>query len=831
MVFDGSISKVALISIIAIVGIIAFALIITTAVLLGIRASGKGPNKTYDCSLALPNTTPTCGPPNISTLTPGLRNTGFLTTKVVIPTISQTTPVMTVTPSTSASVTGYYYGHPTAFYRSVPYGILLSYPFMSSFVYPTGAKPIFYLLGYSYNSEPQQTSSTPYPQYEYETPSIPTTDSLPVNSSAYKMNIENILNSNVFTPDFGSYTGLPTLTSTLACNGSTGVAGSDIKITFNQGEPYIQLTATPQTYEQIVLSSQYSSIETGVLPVGVNGNVTITCTYWLLIQDAPTVTNPRCLVWFALNTTNVDVDTSTPEIAKLKFLYNSPTLSGGTVYITIMRKAGLLINSILQLVASSLTPHNVVLSDIISARDQNTTMQYTIVPTNGMPRITNSTTLWIPPVTCISIGNLSGISLPSPDYFDFPLGTGLVSTQPSPPDNTNVLFFTIWPKTLDTTLDFNAYFVPYNMSNVTDDNPVCNSGAEMYELALTMRVMYTTPTAQSKVTNDMISNCVSKWWSYTSSIGFGSNDKTPFTTVSLDTEVGFISRLSYILATYIQLIACSRNWGSSSERRIVEESTDIITSIVQAGFNTGVNTLFRTLGFVDIYSMMVPNIKTTDVSGGALKSTLYSRLGETLTFLWACEFLVSRGLVPGSVNLSPLLRTLIPVISSATLTQIRSDCSAWRSQKGFFPSLPLNGLLTNSSVGFARDNYPLNGNSNSPDGVLSQCFEPFTPVTHYILSPTFTPYNVGVDKILYCSLPVTQFNPALTYYFGSQIDDPNVTFFLYLFAPGDRSSMLLNSKVDTDLIPFVSAVKPRHVTTALFMNSVKLISPSNYSFT
>lgn len=804
---------------------------LTTALILFIeRSRAKIGPTSFACGIPNPGPTPDCASTVVTSGIPGSANgTGFFTSSSLI-----ITPSLKPTPSQNPTppLTGYYHAHPTGYYNFSlsSRGILYSYPFVLQVVTSgsTSIPPTMHMAAYNYSSQPIETTG-PFDQYSYQATGLDTF------TNGYTMNIPCAMQDQPFTPDFIAYplSGGPTLTSVLGTTPSTAPASRITRIITTQGTPYTMLT-----YQETVTGPTLRPVlSINAIYVGSTSQETIIVTspptrtfnaYLLWSSGGGSV--GRCMIWFC--------DASIPQT--FTNINNEWTLSVGTnissgllqgvVYMTMFAQVGPLLGQVIQLIANSLVPYFINLADIIPS-SSNTTMQFTLVP---MPGITvgttlqsGSSTLWIAPPTAFTLAALSGVSLPGTGYLDFPLGNGLNQTLPQVGSQLSS-FYTLWPPPADPVSDFTSY----NLSavNFTDTSTTTTTDLDMYDLALAIRVLNST--ANHAYTQEQINACVSVWQAKLNDMGVG-DDYTLFTQNLGSQDAGLVSRIAYLLLTYIHLNAVNPSLSiNSSVNGVISNATSQLIMLIEGGLTTASLSsqqasslgipVYTPLAFLDVYTATIPVIKTVGYSVTPTSlPQLSSRFGETLGYLWACDFLVS-GSLAASSGLSPqisyLARTLISITNESSVRILRGQCSGGTAIPSLAPVMPWTTLVSPSQIGFQLDGATPGG--TSPDSTHLQTFTPFTPASHYYIRNYLSSISIQVDKLLRCTQQVPQALSA-PYSYNGFVDSNLVGYFAYLYTVGNRATMLETGIVDTDLLPFIKMITLQHPAVALLMNQVK----------
>lgn len=792
---------------------------ITFAVLLIERSKGNIGPSSFNCQMATPPPFPVCASSVVTSGVPGILGTGFFTASAlkITPTYN---PGQVTNPDTT-QLTGYYHAHPTGYYQESPGGALYSYPFVLR-VSASGSPsvpPSMQLSAYRYSSNAVEVANSPFDQFAY----------LASGLNGYSMTIPCANGGTPAMPnltvDFEPYpaTGGPTLTSMLASRQASPGFRS-VRLILNQGTPYMMLalsdTLSAATMIPTITTSSYlSSGITNIIVSSPPSRTFTTYTFWY--------PGNKCLVWFvnAATTQSLTVvgDTATLNLGTL-----APGDLEGLIYVTMLSEVGPLLINVIQLLADSLIPHFIQLSDIIPTTS-NTAMQYTIVPIPGYSLDPGNSTLWIVPPTSFQVAGLAAVTLPSRGYLDFPTGNGIFQTNPQVGPAVFTSFFTLWPKAVDPISDFSSYTL--SNAGVTDTSDQVTSDADMYYLALTLRTLMSTFSARQP-SLEQINSCISTFSSKINAMGVSQVGSTIFTPTLGTQDAGLVSRISYLLLTFLHLHAINPLLpANQSNHGLIVNAGPALTMLVESGLTTaslaaqaatsgiGIQ-LYTPLAFLDAYSCTVPVIKTTGLESPAVPTLpqLTSRLGEVLGYLWSCDFLVRNGFVNASSAIPFFARSLYSITLEATTRLLRGQC-ATSSVPSLAPVMPWTTCISNTNFGFQLDGASPGG--NSPDATLLQTFTPFSPPTHLSIRPLLNPLTVSVDKLLKCTQSVPQASPA-QYFFGGYVDPELVGYYTYLYTSENRSQMLLTGKVDTDLKPFVKIVSLQHPAVALLMNQVKL---------
>ncbi len=423
------------------------------------------------------------------------------------------------------------------------------------------------------------------------------------------------------------------------------------------------------------------------------------------------------------------------------------------------------------------------------------------------------------------------MTLPGATYLDFPIGNGLFRTNPQIGPAVYTSFFTLWPPTQQPISDFTNYTLDDSGSGYRDTSSLTTSDADMYYLALAIRVMFATSGGQDP-TPEQINSCVSSFSQKVNAMGVGLDDQTLYTPQLGTQDAGLVSRVSYLLQTFVHLNAIKGLLPTTeSNNGLIINAGPALTMLIESGLTTaslseqvassviGVE-LYTPMPFLDTYSCTVPIIKTVDyaVPPSPTLAQLTSRLGETLGYLWASDFLVRNGFVNASSRIPVFARTLYSVALESTSRLLRGQCVT-SSTPGLAPVMPWTSNVSLTALGFQLDGASPGG--TSPDATILQSFTPFSPPTHISVRPLLTPLAIAVEKLLRCNQSIPQSPPA-QYYFGGYVDSSLVSYFTYLYTTGNRSHMLLTGDVDADLLPFIKFISLQHPAVALFMNQVKL---------
>lgn len=793
----------------------------TWAVLLFHNAQGNGPS-TFSCSIPTPAPSPACRLFSVTSGVPGSLGSGFMTNSArqVFPTLI---PTRSLTPT--PPLIGYYHAHPTAYYRQSPNGALYSYPFvLRMFASGSPSEALYMNLSAARTApEPTDVSNSPFQQFSY----------LAADTDGYRIDLPCALNATPFAVDREPYpsSGGPTLASMLSSSHNS----RKVRVLMNQGTPYMSviftdLITTP-TDIPLLTTAGYGSISGGQVVVA--GPPSRTYNVYRFYKNP--ANPPRYMIWYVDTRYSPNLIPSGDEAT----LYISAPGTGDTeavIYITMLSEVGPLSSMIEQLVGNALVPHFVQLTDIIPA-SSNTAMQYTMAPvpslTTAYQLQAGTTTLWIVPPTCFQTAALAAVTLPGIGYFDFPVGNGIFQTNPQV-GTSFTSFFTLWPPPIQPISDFTSYSLPNSGSGVRDTNHSVNTDLDMYDLAMTMRVLTATP-GTPPATADQINSCTTDWIQKLNQMGVGENDYTLFMNPEplppSPQDAGLVSRVAYLLLTAIHLNAISSilpNTGSAHGyitafnpqlTMLVESGLTTVSLDSQAGSSIG-TALYTPLGFLDTYSCTVPVIKTVGYSTplDPTPAQLTSRLGEVLGYLWASDFLVSGGFVTANPRIPALSRALYSIVLESTTRLLQGQCPI-RGVPNLAPVMPWTTEISHTNIGFQLDGATPGG--NSPDATLLQTFTPFTPASHLSIRQYLTPLTIVVEKLLRCKQAIPQSPPAV-YAFLSYVDPELVGYYTYLYTTGNRTNMLVSGKVDSDLIPFVKTIDLQHPAVALLMNQAKL---------
>lgn len=786
--------------IIVIVSLIIGAAVITYITLLIIQQRNRQQLLPFSCDTPVPAYSG-CPTSAISSGIPGNPGSGFFTALKVVPD-SPPDDAVTITPSSIGS--GYYYAHPTTLFSTT--GVLYTYPFILT-VIPAGdltSSPTLKLGAYSYTSTAYEVTNSTFDQYYYQNNGL---------DNGYDMGINCAIAAPPFQVDRTPYpsSGGPTLASMLST--------SQVSIVANQGQPYITLlfnssNSDPNAEHDLISMSQYSHM--GISQVAV-GPVT-----YLVYNFYRTTT--RSVAWLIPNTY-----TATPPIIsngqQVTLRCRGPK---AVVYITLLNRVGVLMQSVLQTLAFGLRPCFINLVDLIPTSD-NSSMQYTIVPIANFDN-GNSSVLWILPPTCFSSANLAAVSLPSSEYLDFPLGNGLFSTQHAGSTGGQLItFFTVWPPPTDIS-DFASYSLQNAgnaAANVTDTSADVNTDLDMYNLALTIRILYSTQ--RHYPTGAQQDKCTTSFQQKLNDITTNSQDYTIATASLGEQDAGLISRLAYLLLTYIHQDAVkSQLQQQSSAYGVIVEALPKISMMIQGFLTTAPISeqhYYAPLGLLDCYTCTIPMIKTVNPSPGF--ESLSSRAGEVLSYLWASNYILSTKLTTPPKNMAYLARCLFGIVIESTTRLLNGVCIADGSNSipNLAPVMPWTGVVSPSYIGFRLDKASPGG--TSPDAVMLQTFAPFTPATHHMLWPIFQKLSFSIEKLIRCTQPIPQASPA-QYSYNKYIDPSLVGYFAYLYNPDNCSETLLTGRVvNASLSPFVDKVLLQHPAIGQFMNLVKLTVPAS----
>lgn len=811
------------------IALVIVACLVTLAVLLVEHSKGNIPSS-FSCSTPIPAPSPTCKNTTVSSGVPGALHTGFFTdsSKQVFPTLVPTRSLMPTPP-----LIGYYHAHPTAYYRKSPSGALYSYPFVLQ-MFASGDPTVApYMHLNAARSAPQlaDVSNSPFQQFAYLSTGLDTeTNGYTIGLPCAANTVPNMMTFDVDREPY-QMSGGPTLASMLSS--TQGTPGNrKVRIVMNQGTPYMSVIFTDiinaPTSVPLLTTSGYGSHSMGQIVVA--GPPSRTYNVYSFPQNPSNP--PRYMTWY-VDTRYNPVLTPSGDIAILSIDAPGTGLTEAVIYITMFAQVGPLLSQVQQLIANALVPHFVQLTDIIPSAS-NTAMQYTVTPipslTQGYQLQAGSSTLWIVPPTCFQTAALGAITLPGIGYFDFPVGNGMFATTPQVGLTSYTSFFTLWPPPSQQISDFSSYSLPNSGSGVQDTNNSIETDLDMYDLALAIRVLTSTPGARP-ATREQINSVISAWQPKLSQMGVGEQDYTLFTQHLKSQDAGLVSRVAYLLLTAIHLNAVSGilpNTGSANGyitafnpqlTMLIESGLTTVSLAAQQSSSLGVP-LYTPLAFLDTYTCTVPVIKTVDPPSppNPTPAQLTSRLGEVLGWLWASDFLVSNGFVTASSRVPAFSRALYSIVLESTTRMLQGQCPI-PATPNLAPVMPWTTLISHTELGFQLDGATPGG--NSPDATLLQTFTPFNPSSHFSIRPYLSPLTVSVDKLLHCKQPIPQASPTV-YAFLSYVDPELVGYYTYLYTTGNRSNMLLSGKVDADLTSFVKTIDLQHPAVALMMNQAKL---------
>ncbi len=800
------------------VSLLTLTVLVTLLILMLVRTSHSLGPSDFSCSVSTPPAFPACGITEPNSGIPGVLGSGFLTSAglQVVPTRKPPQSLFPV-----PRMVGYYHSHPTGYFQQSPEGVLYSYPFVLR-VTPS-SPPGMHLAAYSYTAQPSELTTQPFEQYRYLATGLDTA------TSGYTMRLPCVTGSM---PALGidrqpyTSTGNPTLTSMLSSRAGTRA----VRVVMNQGAPFMMVALS----EAASAAIQYPLLSVaGFAQSSMQVITTSNGTFNAYMFSGFRATSvPKYLVWFVNSTVPQGLSISAGE-ATLSLGTSAAGAVDVIAYISMFAQVGSLLSAVMQLIANSLAPYFIQLSDIIPSAS-NTAMQYQVTPMTPYTLKAGISTLWIVPPSSFQIAALAGIVLPAAGYLDFPIGNGLCLTN-AQVGSSLTSFFTLWPKTSPSIFDFgNYYTLPNAGSGLTDTSSVVTSDSDLYYLALTIRILFSTPGGQAPTT-DQINTCATAFQLRLEQMGVGETDYTLFTQNLGDQDAGLVSRAAYLLLTYLHLYAIKdllpRSGPASSAYGIIVNAGLTMTMLIESGMTTlslnsqptspvGVR-LYASVAFIDTYWCTIPVIKTSAALSPSLPR-LTSRLGEVLGYLWACDILISKGWVTGSQNIPRLSRSLYSIVLESTSRLLRGQCVT-TSVPGLAPVMPWTTDFSQTAIGFQLDGASPGG--TSPDAAILQSFIPFSPPTHESLRPLLSPLMIAVEKLIRCDQSIPQAPPA-QYYYGQYVDAILVGYFTYLYSSGDRTQMLLSGRVDADLSPFIKFISLQHPSVALLMNQMKLVTPT-----
>ncbi len=732
--------------------IVTLTLIVSTLYLV---AWGKlfPPGITYDCSIPLPLTvSPPCSVFREDSV-PSTFEFSFFTSN----TISQT---VSLPNTTQVDPYLYYYGHPAAtLFRDTD--SLYSFPFIAKFEMSEG-KPIVDLLPYQFSSQAEETVQNPFKQFAYP---------LLVPSSSpnrCRMTFNDLTDQFTKNSSTGTTTYRPFL--------NTIVSSGDISLMFCQGVPYMTMRSDSATTFDVSVES-LAMYETG----------TIGAYRYYFIWNNEDKSNASIFL----------LDSSlTVSVTYVGFVFRiivTLTSNNQYMYVTMMKTNDVeTMHSVLTTFVRYLVPPIIQIQDV-HVSGQKTYIQYsgtTVVGSHGM--------IWIIPTNMFIVSGLNELAH-TPDAFGFPTGRGIFVTSPTTDGTTaeSFSFYNMWDL-VDLSSDFN-YQLPYK--NVEDGQVVIETYNDMYELSTTLRVM---TASDIDFNREFMSSCITYWKTELNSMLYDDTYKTAYF-ATLGTEMGYISKFSYLLLTYINLfVICSSGiipTASSPYLTVMSDQTTeqiktiIETTLVTTGTHIGIQ-------YFDFYNCTFPNI--SDNEG----ETYYSRMGEVLSFIWACNYIVRHIFGQHGSAAAELSGALFSIVATSNIEFVRGNCS-WIQVS---PELPWNGLYRNNAIGFQLDPKATRYMGKSPDSVYLESFIPFSPPTHHIMRPIMKELFIAVSKSLRC----------LGIYNGF-IDPEWVYFTLYVFEDEDYSSILTTTSTTfPEKNDFVDKVETTYPLTALLMNLRKL---------
>ncbi len=738
------------------------------------------PQFNYNCSLPLPQAI--CPSFVIQKDLPESFSSKFFTTNTVSPLSSSSQSIPQTQPLT------YYYGHPTSIFDDHLY----SYPFIITSKYESSSANIV-LSSYTFEDSSVKTFSSPFDQYSFVTKTNPNRGKIifpDLTTSRFEKNINN-----------GTLANRPNLT--------TRLTSDDISLYLAEGCPYITIQPDVMvTSLNLIIASSYILPDTNNIIV--NSNKTYTYyIYW----DSPSKLYGTVLIFDSV------ISHSTTG---LTIQFNNFQLP---IYVTLVQSVGALesISTVLSEFVRYLNPPIISVKDIsVGGALLETFIEYeTVCQTNSYGF------MWIIPNSVFKVNGLKTFQNTT-TAFGFPTGRGLyVTDSPSAPSSSIVSFYTVWDHVVIPP-DF-SYRLSYDHLAVRDHQDgggiSLTTANDMYELSISLRVRADN---ERTVNPSQISACITYWIEELTNLQYDGDYNVLYTN-NLGTELGIISKFAYILLTYINLfnIAISGILPTSSSPylMIMNPSTKRrVEEIINVSLTTNypvIGSPYTAIPYFDFYNSTFVSISTDTTP--LIK--YYSRFGEALGYIWACNYIIRNILLlPGSPA-ALLSGSLLDIIVQSTMALVKSDCS-WISVSDH---LPWNGLYSNNRIGFQLDPKALITLGNSPDSVFIESALPFSPISQAIVRPVQLHLRTAFHKMLRCSFPVESNNNSI-YSFGNNKIDPVWTYFaLYLFDDRDDSELFITGDiVPSHLTNFVSSSNARYRLVALLMNARKTPKVNNF---
>lgn len=688
----------------------------------------------------------------------------FLTTDKVSP-ISASLPT-----SAQPNKLIYYYGHPTAIMVGE---LLYSFPFI---LRTSATSPVITLSPYTFSDQITDTTLTPFKQLAFG-----------VSSSGPQLTFNNLVapftkaNISAFpTPHPSS----PYLT--------TKVQSGNFGVFLAEGLPYITISTAIATAYDI-------SIPTPIAP---DSGISVI---------SPGLTYNYYIVWNEVDkrTCGVlifdSVATDTSSFASGVFTFRLASIST-TMFYTLMKDGEVeSIDTVLRTFTRFLTSPLVEITDII-------TTENTVVIEYTSYIITYSYAfMWIIPYNTHNVIGLTEFPH-DPSSFNFPNGRGLYITTPLADITTfEQRFYTVWDK-LQVPDDF-SYVLPYTQL-INNGPAVVDTSNDLYELSMSIRIMLD---SSMLLPEDYLNTCVSAWKTQLNELKYDSSNQSIFFN-SLGTDLGLISKLSYLLLTYINLynvaISGFMSTASTAYEFIMNHDTrDQIGTILNTALATTYTNVI-VLQYMEFYNCTIPDI---NVRGSTVEpmTQYYGRMGEVLSFVWACSYIARRVFANGLM--SEMANALYSIVAGANMDLVRGQC-AWKEVSKY---LPWNGMYTQNNIGYKLDPNGLAELGTSPDAVFIQGCMPFTPATHSVMRPITSNLFEVLKKILRCRQPIDS-DGGKIYVFDNFMDSLWVYYTLYLFDNVDESNLLLTGVIPEDLKFFVNGVTQAYKLPGLFMNLKKL---------
>lgn len=660
------------------------------------------------------------------------------------------------------------------------------------------------LSAYIFQPLSRQTFSSPFDQYSFPLFDVlpPTSLNDPNNPNRVSLTFATQIDRFTKNTINGTTPGLPNLT--------TRLTSGDVSLYLAQGCPYMVIQPDTVTGLNIIVATSimnpFPGATTGIIPVNTQKSYAYAI-FWNNSQKENGVVFmfDSTITYFAYEYGIEFINTNLP------------------IYVTLIKTIGALepITSVLTTFVQYLNPPIFTIQDILvsSGGISNTLIQY-----QSVYQMNTYGVMWIVPESVATVNGL--VEFPNTTTaFGFPTGRGLFIAPGTLSQTTNnpISFYTIWETITSIPSDF-SYKLSYDhlANNSTDINLA--TANDMYELSIALRVRVDN---EKDLNVEQLSGCITFWINELNDLLYNEEYNVMYTKPNtLRTEVGLISKFAYILLTYINLynICISGLLPTSASPYLIIMSEHVrqkITAIIDTSLVT-VNPILSSprltcIPYFDFYNSTFVNI---DTDNSMSPSRYYSRFGETLAYMWACNYIIRNILLlPGS-PVALLSGSLLSICSQSNMSLLRADCS-WISVS---KNLPWNGLYTDTMIGFQRDPKSILTLGNSPDAVFIESAIPFSPVSQMIIRPVHFQLRTAYHKMLRCAFPIESSINHSVFSFGDGMMDPVWAYFaLYLFDDADDSDLFTNNIIPSHLTNFVSSSKAKYKLVALLMNARKTI--------